>query len=188
MTSNQEHNSDHLPELIYNETTIQAARTLLQLYTTMAYELCSTLASAYRIDSSNIPAASTTNSTSFEALFDYIYEQDLESDPIVFYKNEDWFIDLHGEHCLFQSQTGISIEVSIYNYEWIDAGFFSSFIHSLAKSQSSDYSPLAQILITAIPPANFQSILSLLEHMSTLGIVNQQTPVNFTLTDSPVFY
>ncbi|MFD1887718.1 hypothetical protein [Paenibacillus wenxiniae] len=147
----------------------------------MAKGLCTTLAASYSTESTIAPLSSTPDNTSFEALFDLIAEQEDDTDPVICYKNEYWNIDPHGEHCLFISSSGISMEVHIYNYRWIDAAFFSQFLQSLAHATGHPHSRLAQQLTASIAPADFQSICALLEYLCAQGMVIQHNAVHFSL-------
>ncbi len=171
----------HTIHSTYTESTIQAAYTLLRLYTQMAQELCNTLAASYPEQSAIAKLPYIPDCTSFEALFDLMDEQEYDTDPDLFYKNENWFIFPHGEHCLFVSSSGISIEVHIYDYRWIDAGFFNNFVKSISQATSHPYSELAQKLITAIAPADFQSFCAMLKYLSAQGKLLQHDAVNFSL-------
>ncbi|WP_411346511.1 hypothetical protein ACE3MZ_11210 [Paenibacillus sp. WLX1005] len=178
-------NSNEMPDtsgISYRESTLQLAHDLIQLYTKMSYGLCTTLASSHHLQSFTESTQSMPNSTSFEALFDQIYEQDVDTDPAIVYEHEDWYIHLHGEHCLFTSDTGIAVEVFIYDYSQIDVAFFRHFLHQLAKATANTNSESAQVLIQAIAPADFQSVLALLEFMVTKELLYQQAPVYFSLT------
>lgn len=143
---------------------------LFKLYTTMARELCHSMYQVLPDDQKPIVSHQQA-STHFEWLFDLIYDLEL-CKLFVIYCNTHWTWDLHGEHCLFESDQGIQIEANIYNTDFVDIAFFNVFIKSYTDAHS---------LFESIEDIDFKFTATLFDQWANKNILQQQSGTEFSL-------
>ncbi|WP_046214061.1 hypothetical protein [Paenibacillus wulumuqiensis] len=145
---------------------VQETVRFTELYTRMAQQLCESLLTAEYI---NIPS-NERELPSFEKVMERIVEMD--SLKPIWYKGQYWNIDPHGDHCLFISDSGLPIEVNMYDSTRIDAAFFSSFLLHL---------PAAQVVVRLIDTVDFATIFHLFEYLTEQNLLIQIDGTNFKL-------
>lgn len=143
---------------------------LFKLYTKMARELCSCMYQVLPDDKKPVLSQQPTP-THFEWLFDLIYDVE-PCKPFVIYSNTHWTWDLHGEHCLFESDQGVQIEANIYNTDFVDIAFFNVFIKSYTDAHS---------LFESIEDIDFKFMATLFDQWANKNILQQQSGTEFSL-------
>lgn len=150
----------------YSAEIVQDTIRFMELYARMGRQLCESL---MVINNIGVVDANHTH-TNFEELIGHIDE--LEDIAPLWYKGQYWDIDPHGDHCLFVSNSGLQVEVNIYDSNRIDAAFFSLFVHHL---------PAAQVFVRVLAPADFGIIVNLLDYMTEQGHIIRCDGTHFKL-------
>ncbi|ANF97125.1 hypothetical protein [Paenibacillus bovis] len=148
----------------YTPEIVQETIRFTELYTRMGQQLLASLLTAEYI---HMPEGGQ-EPVHIEDAIERVYEVD--SLKPIWYKGQYWNIHLHGEHCRFASDSGLPIEVNMYDSSLLDASFFSDFLHHL---------PAAQVLVHLIKPADFMVIVHLFEYMTEQNLLTQINSTNF---------